>query len=67
MYVRENDGMIEFRLWNQDHPEIWERHGWLDMDIIRRAARMYKGKGDNPLKLYDLDIARVLLREKICR
>jgi hypothetical protein len=67
MYVRENDGVIEFRLWNQDHPEIWEKHGWLDMDIIRRAARMYKGKGDNPLKLYDLDIARALLREKLGR
>jgi hypothetical protein len=35
------------------------------MDIIRRAAKMYKGRGENPLKLYDLDIARALLREKL--
>ncbi len=63
MYVRDNEGSIEFRLWNQDRPEIWERHGWLDMDIIRRAAKMYGDKKQDPLKLYDMDIARSLLKQ----
>ncbi len=63
MYVRENDGSIEFRLWNQDHPEVWEKHGWLDMDIIRRAAALYDKKKQDPLKLYDLEIARSLLKQ----
>lgn len=65
MYVREQDGNIEFRLSNADYPEIWERHGWLDMDIIRRGAEMFaerKSKSD-PLKIYDLETARYLLRE----
>lgn len=65
MYVREQDGSIEFRLHNADHPEIWERHGWLDMDIIRRGAQMFEeraGQGD-PTRIYDLDTARYLLRE----
>ncbi|WP_028575253.1 hypothetical protein [Desulfonatronovibrio hydrogenovorans] len=64
MYVRENDGSIEFRLWHQDHPQIWDKHGWLDMDIVKRAAGMYEKKGQNPLELYDQDIARALLKQK---
>ncbi len=62
MYVRENEGSIEFRLWNQDYPEVWTRHGWLDLDIVKRAAAMYADKKKNPLKLYDLDVARSLLK-----
>lgn len=65
MYVRRNeDGDVEFRLWNRDYPEIWERHGWLDMDMIKRAAKMYQGKsGDDPLKLYDIHVARAVLKD----
>ncbi|MFO7817504.1 MAG: hypothetical protein ACQES5_09020 [Thermodesulfobacteriota bacterium] len=65
MYVRKNeDGGVEFRLWNADYPEIWEKHGWLDMDMIRRAADMYKDKNkDNPLDLYDINVARAVLKE----
>lgn len=66
MYVREQDGTIEFRLSNADHPEVWDRHGWLDMDIVRRGAQMFQGernaKGD-PLALYDEQMARYLLKE----
>lgn len=66
MYVRDQDGTIEFRLSNADHPEVWERHGWLDMDIIKRGARMFQEERDakaDPSKLYDVDMARYLLKE----
>ena len=65
MYVREQGGTIEFRLSNIDHPEIWERHGWLDMDIIKRSAKMYEERGSkvDPTKIYDLETARYLLKE----
>ncbi len=63
MYVRKNEqGEIEFRLWHQDHPRVWEEHGWLDLGIVKRALSLYQGK-DNPLKLYDLVIARAILKE----
>lgn len=64
MYVRDNEGSIEFRLWHQDHPQIWDKHGWLDMDIINRAAGMYQKKDENPVKLYDIHIAKALLKKK---
>ncbi len=65
MYVRENDeGDIEFRLWNADYPEVWERHGWLDLDMIHRAVEIYESKhGDNPLELYDANIARAVIQD----
>ncbi len=64
MYVREEEGVIQFRLWNQDIPEIWEKHGWLDYDLISRAAALYSGDGPNPLSLYDMDSASFLLKEQ---
>jgi hypothetical protein len=69
MYVRkgENDE-IEFRLWQVNYPEVWEKHQWLPMSVIRRAAEMYaadKGEQANdPTKLYDLAVARALLNEE---
>ncbi|MBE1424691.1 hypothetical protein H4684_001325 [Desulfomicrobium macestii] len=65
MFVREQDGNIEFRLSNVDHPEIWERHGWLDLDIIRRGAKMFEERGSkaDPTKIYDVETARYLLKE----
>lgn len=65
MYVRNNDGVIEFRLNNVDHPEIWEGHGWLDMDIIKRGAKMFAERGGqtDPIQIYDLETARYLLKE----
>lgn len=64
MYVRDNGGSIEFRLWHQDHPNIWEKHGWLDMDLIKRAAEMYENSRQNPLDLYDINVARALLKNR---
>ena len=66
VYVREQEGSIEFRLANADHPEIWERHGWIDMDIIKRGAKIFKeerkGKAD-PTAIYDLETAWFLIKE----
>lgn len=67
IYVRKNGlGVIEFRMWDQDLDEVWDKHGWIDHDTIARAASLYKSERDagaNPLKLYDLAIARSLLAE----
>ena len=66
VYVRRGDSGIEFRLWRSDHPEVWERHGWLVHDVIRAAAAMYKesGTGADPLALYDINVAQALLQDE---
>lgn len=65
VYVRKGiDGKFEFRLWDSELPEVWEKHGWLDYDTIRSAADLYKNERNpdaNPLAIYDLVIARNLL------
>ena len=67
VYVRRGvDGEVEFRLWREDAPQVWERHTWLSMAVVRSAARLYRQEheaGDDPLALYDLAVARALLRE----
>ena len=67
VYVRQGElGEIEFRLWQAQHPEVWERHGWIPLSVIENAARLYRAERNpeaDPLKLYDVDAARVLLRE----
>lgn len=70
VYVRRGaDNGIEFRLWQQDHPEVWEKHQWLPSDIIRSAATIYKhsgrsNEGANPMLLYDENVAKALLAEE---
>ncbi|MDO5483336.1 MAG: hypothetical protein Q4F27_00345 [Desulfovibrionaceae bacterium] len=67
VYVRRGaDGEIEFRLWQAEYPEIWERHPWLSLDVVQSAARLYheeRNQEADPLRLYDLAVARALLRE----
>jgi len=66
MYVRRCNGTIEFRLHNPDYPEIWERHGWLDMDLIQRGASLFRqerGRHVDPLQLYDIRVAQAVLEE----
>lgn len=70
VYVRRGaDGEVEFRLWEADHPEIWERHPWLPMQAVREAATCYReshpdlSSAADPLRLYDLAVARALLEE----
>lgn len=66
MYVRDNEGVIEFRMYNPKEPIIWEKHQWVPYEAIQQAAEMYKerGTGRNPLALYDIDIAKKLLGEQ---
>lgn len=65
MYVRETNGHVEFRLWNQDDPDIWERHQWIPREVVEKAAEMYKDRDPkrNPLGLYDLDVAKAVIQE----
>lgn len=65
MYVRENNGVIEFRLWSRENSEIWERHEWLPYDVIEKASELYKEQGSdrNPLALYDLNVAKKLIQD----
>ena len=67
MYVRRGeDGGVQFRLWQSDHPEVWDRHQWLDLQVIEDAARLYREERNadaDPLKLYDAAVARALLEE----
>ncbi len=66
MYVRERHGVVEFRLYNPDYPEIWERHGWLDMDLVQRGVQLFRQErraAVDPLQLYDLRVARAVLEE----
>lgn len=64
VYVREENGELEFRLWRRDYPEIWERHGWMPLGVIKAAAAMYSmNSAADPMRLYDEVVARALLRE----
>ncbi len=69
VYVRRGeDSNIEFRLWQIDHPEVWERHEWLPASVIEKAAEMYKqmGRGEagsDPMMLYDIKVGEALLAE----
>ena len=38
MYVREVEGTVGFRLWNQDDPELWVQHGWVSHEAIQQAS-----------------------------
>jgi hypothetical protein len=66
MYVREVDGAIQFRIWNQDHPMVWDKHGWVDHAAIVRAAEMYRemGRTADPLAMYDVEVAERLIKEE---
>lgn len=64
MYVRRSFGSVEFRLHNRQHPEIWDRHGWVPYDEILKAASAYQSRGGtNPLVMYDIGVAQHLLAE----
>ena len=67
VYVRKStSGKIEFRLWHDEHPEVWQKHLWLDYDVLIAGANLYKKERDGKsdvLKLYDLSIATSLLNE----
>ena len=62
-YVRQNEGRIEFRLWNQDDPKLWDEHGWVPYEAIKAAKNMYNGGQFKPEDAYDLNLARALIKE----
>jgi hypothetical protein len=69
MYVRESDGIVEFRLHNDDDPELWKRHGWITYEMARKAAEMYRERGSassgrSPLQLYDFEAAVRALQDQ---
>lgn len=64
VYVRKGEKGIEFRLWQLDHPEVWQNHEWLTYEVILKAAQVYRAErssGAAPWKIYDMAIARNLL------
>jgi hypothetical protein len=66
MYVRRFGGRVEFRMWDRDTADVWERHNWLPYAVIERAAAMFKasGKEADPTALYDLAVAERLLADE---
>ncbi len=67
MYVRRVDGEIQFRLYNKNFPEVWDRHHWMPYAAIERAAEMFREKKQsdrNPLALYDINVAERLLMDE---
>ncbi len=68
MYVRAaEDGSPEFRMWDAEHPEVWERHQWISMEVVAMATGLFKGDHDegwHPERLYDAAVAKALLSEK---
>lgn len=63
MYVQLLEDEVAFRLWNQDDPEMWERHGWVPQSAIEQAKRLYKGGKFDPGRAYDLALAQAVLQE----
>ena len=61
MYVRRFGSEIQFRLWNQDIPDLWEEHGWVPFEAVQQAAKMFAGKAFNPGQVYDIHVAEALL------
>lgn len=68
VYVRRaEDGSIEFRMWDAEHPEVWEKHRWLNMEIISMAAQLFSQERDKswqPTMIYDRSVAEALLAEQ---
>ena len=63
MYVRSSENEPEFRMWNQDDPQMWEEHGWVPYSAIVQARAMYTGKAFDPGKAYDLEAANALIED----
>jgi hypothetical protein len=64
MYVRAAGDEPEFRMWNQDDPQMWEAHGWVPYSAIVQAKALYKGGPFDPNQAYDADVAKALIKEQ---
>ncbi len=67
MYVKNDDGVICFRMWNADDLRLWEDHGWTPYKAILEASEMNTQKHFDPKTAYDIRIARELLNTVILR
>ncbi len=65
VYVAIEDNEVHFRIWRDDRPDVWDRHGWVPYSAIQQAAELYRqmGREADPMLLYDIAVAKVLLRE----
>jgi hypothetical protein len=63
MYVREGVDEIWFRMWNSDDPKLWDEHGWIPYDAIKKAEAIYEVKDFDPKQAYDIQIAQALIKE----
>ena len=63
MYVRPGADDTEFRMWNQDDPQMWEQHGWVPYAAVVKAKAMYRGGAFDPGVAYDLGLARAAIEE----
>lgn len=63
MYVKEEDGQVWFRLWNQKDATLWDDHGWWPWAAVKKAIEIYDGKGFDPKKAYDLHVAKMILKD----
>jgi len=61
MYVQDDDGVICFRMWRSDDPELWKSHGWVPYKAILEAVRMNTPTPFDPMLAYDIRVARELL------
>ena len=64
MYVKEEEGTIWFRLWNQKDPTLWEEHGWVPYGAIKKASAGYENKDFDPAAAYDINAAKMMLKEE---
>jgi hypothetical protein len=49
---------------NEDDPSVWNDHGWVPYDAIQQAQVLYnKRSGFDPNRAYDIQIAKVLVRD----
>lgn len=64
MYVRKWQGDIEFRMWSPDDDQLWEEHGWVPHEAVLQATEMYSGKTFDPKQVYDIRIARAVIRDE---
>ncbi|THB68676.1 MAG: hypothetical protein D6E12_06095 [Desulfovibrio sp.] len=63
MYVRKAGGNIEFRMWHAKHKDIWDKHEWIPIDVVRKAAAQDPERKKFHLSLYDLNVAKAVLAE----
>lgn len=66
MYVRKEDDIICFRIWNSEDAKMWEEHGWVPYGAIKAATQVYSIKkgGFDPAVAYDITLAKSLLLEE---